>query len=74
MIKSYNPKKIYIAVPTAPLRTIKRLENDVNEIFCPDIRNRLWFAVADAYQHWYDVPENEVLEIINNSNYYILNI
>jgi putative phosphoribosyl transferase len=74
MIKSYNPKKIYIAVPTAPLRTIKRLEKDVNEIFCPDVRNTLWFAVADAYQHWYDVPENEVLEIINNSKYYVLNI
>lgn len=74
MIINYNPKNIYIAVPTAPLRTIRRLENKVNEIFCPDIRNTLWFAVADAYQHWYDVPEIEVLEIIDNSKSYIVNI
>jgi len=71
MIKKYNPEKILIAVPTAPLRTIKRIEKESNGIFCPNIRNTLWFAVADAYEHWYDVPEIEVVEIINNSKYYI---
>jgi predicted phosphoribosyltransferase len=71
MIKKYNPKEIYIAVPTAPLRTIKRIEREVSDIFCPNIRNTLWFAVADAYRHWYDVPEREVMEILNKSNYYI---
>jgi len=71
MIKNYNPNEVYIAVPTAPLRTIKRIQNEVSEIFCPNVRNTLWFAVADAYKYWYDVPENEVLEIINNSKYYL---
>jgi len=74
MIKKYNPNRIYIAVPTAPLRTIKRIQNEVYEIFCPNIRNTFWFAVAEAYRHWYDVPETEVLEIINSSKYYIINI
>jgi predicted phosphoribosyltransferase len=74
MIKKYDPRKIYIIVPTAPLRTVQRIRNEVNEIYCPNIRNTSWFAVADAYQHWYDVPENEVLEIINKSKYYIVNI
>ena len=44
--------------------------HEINEIFCPNVRNTLWFAVADAYKHWYDVPEREVLEIISNSKYY----
>ena len=71
MIKKYNPEKIYIAVPTAPLKTINNVKTEVNEIFCPNIREVLWFAVADAYKNWYDVPESEVLEIINNSKFYI---
>jgi len=71
MIKKYNPEKIYIAVPTAPLRTVKKVKTEVNEIFCPNIREVLWFAVADAYKNWYDVPESEVLEIISNSKFYI---
>ncbi|MFX0023675.1 MAG: phosphoribosyltransferase [Candidatus Hermodarchaeota archaeon] len=74
MIKRYEPREIYIAVPTAPLRTIQRIQVEVSEIFCPNIRNTLWFAVADAYKNWYDVPETEVLEIINKSKYYIVNI
>ncbi|MFX1378708.1 MAG: phosphoribosyltransferase [Promethearchaeota archaeon] len=73
MIKKYNPKSIYIAIPTAPLRTIKIIKHEVSEIFCPNVRTNLWFAVADAYKNWYDVPEAEVLDIIGNSKYYILN-
>jgi predicted phosphoribosyltransferase len=72
MIKKYNPQKIYIAVPTAPLGTVERIKKEVDEIFCPNVRNAMWFAVADAYKNWYDVPESEVLEIIKKSNF-ILN-
>lgn len=71
MIKKYHPTKIIIAVPTAPLRTIKKIKPEVDEIFCPNIRDVMWFAVADAYKNWYDVPESEVVDIINKSNYYI---
>jgi len=71
MIKKYQALKIFVAVPTAPLRTINKIKPEVNKIFCPNIRDVIWFAVADAYMNWYDVPESEVLEIINKSNYYI---
>ena len=71
MILRYDPVKVFVAVPTAPLRTILRIKREVDGIFCPNIREVLRFAVAEAYKHWYDVPESEVLEIINKSNYYI---
>lgn len=71
MIRKYNPEKIYIAVPTAPLRTVNNIKTEVNYIFCPNVRDVLWFAVADAYKNWYDVPESEVLGIINNSKFYL---
>ena len=70
MIKKYNPKSIFIAVPTAPLRTVNLIKPEVDEVFCPNIREVAWFAVADAYANWYDVPESEVLNIINNSIHY----
>jgi len=74
MIKKYKPKSISIAVPTAPLRTVKSIEKEVDHIFCPNIRNVRWFAVADSYKHWYDVPDEEVLDILNNSKNYISNL
>ena len=74
MLKKYYPLKIFIAVPTAPLRTVKKIKPKVDKIFCPNIRDVMWFAVADAYRNWYDVLESEVLKIINSSKYYISNL
>lgn len=74
MVKKYNPIHIYVAVPTAPLRTVKKVKKEVNALFCPNIRNTMWFAVADAYLNWYDVPESEVIEILKKSQYYVNNI
>ena len=70
MIKKYNPKQLYIGIPTAPLHTVTLIQHDVDEIYCPNIRKTSWFAVADAYKHWYDVPEKEVLDIIKKSKFY----
>ncbi|TFF93287.1 MAG: phosphoribosyltransferase, partial [Promethearchaeota archaeon] len=70
MVKKYHPRKIYIAVPTAPHRTVENIEEKVEEIFCPNIRKVLRFAVADAYKNWYDLSEDGVLEIIRSSEYY----
>jgi predicted phosphoribosyltransferase len=71
MIKKYNPEKIYIAVPTAPLRTIRVIQPEVYKIFCPNIREVMWFAVADAYKNWYDLTEVEVQKILTDSKFYI---
>ena len=73
MVKKYNPKKIVVSVPTAPLHTIQRIENVEVKTFCPNIRNTRWFAVADAYKHWYDISETEVINYLNKSNFYIKN-
>jgi len=70
MIKKYNPIQLYIGVPTAPLHTVTRIQHEVDEIYCPNIRKTSWFAVADAYKHWYDVPESEVLDIFKKSKFY----
>lgn len=74
MVRKYHPKKVLIAVPTAPLRTVKKIKENADHVFCPNIRDVLWFAVADAYKDWYDVPESEVVEILNNSKYYVKDI
>ena len=71
MVKKYKPTKVFVAVPTAPLHTVERIQNEVDKLHCPNIRNVWRFAVADAYQNWYDVPESEVLEIIKKSKFYV---
>jgi len=62
--KKKGAGRIAVAVPTAPLRSIKRIEHLVNEIYCANIRETAYFAVADAYKEWYDLSREEVLQLL----------
>ncbi len=63
-VKEKAPKKIVVAVPTASLGAIELLVHEVDEIVCPNIRTGESFAVAEAYENWYDLSDEEVLELI----------
>lgn len=73
-IKKRAAKKIIVAIPTASGSAVAKVKPLINELVCPNIRSTTYFAVADAYQKWYDLDENEVLELLKNSIYYVDNI
>ena len=56
--------RIIAAVPTGSMRTVQDLLPIVDELLCLNVRSGWSFAVADAYQNWYDLEEEEVLEIM----------
>ncbi|MFI5331958.1 MAG: phosphoribosyltransferase [Desulfobaccales bacterium] len=56
--------RIIAAVPTGSWRTVQDLLPLVDELHCLNVRFGWSFAVADAYQNWYDLKEEEVLEIM----------
>jgi len=62
--RNMGAEKIVTAVPTAPPETIEKIEPMVDEIYCPNVRAKIFFAVADAYGHWYDLSGEEVLELL----------
>lgn len=62
--KNKGAKKIVIAVPTAPLRTIEKIESMVDGVYCPNVRDKIFFAVADAYGQWYDLSREEVVSLM----------
>lgn len=63
-VKEEAPKKIVVAVPTTSWGAIELLMPEVDEIVCPNIRTGESFAVAEAYENWYDLSDDEVLELI----------
>jgi putative phosphoribosyl transferase len=71
MIQKYRPKNVFIIVPTAPFHTVESIKENVDEVICPNVRKTNWFAVADAYKHWYDLQDSEVLNIIKKSKHYL---
>lgn len=53
--------RILIAVPTASEESVNRLSPLVDEIYCLNVRTLYPFAVAEAYENWYDLEDQEVL-------------
>ena len=63
-IKKKNPKKVIVGVPTGSGKTVDFVLSVVDELVCLNVRNIFPYAVADAYRNWYDLTDEEVLEII----------
>ena len=64
-VREKKPKKIIVAEPTASLGAIKLLLPEVDEIVCLNIRTGSSFAVASAYEKWYDLTDEEVMKILS---------
>jgi predicted phosphoribosyltransferase len=65
LCKKRKAAKTIVAVPTAPLRTVEELDDVFSaDIFCANIREGMYFAVADAYKNWHDLTETEILHLL----------
>jgi putative phosphoribosyl transferase len=58
--------KVIVAVPTGHAEAVARIAALVDSLYCPNIRQGMGFAVADAYEHWTDVSEATVAAIMQS--------
>ena len=63
-LRGKGAEEIIVAVPTGSARTVQELLPLVDALVCLNIRGGWSFAVADAYENWYDLDEAEVLDIL----------
>jgi len=63
--------RIIVGVPTAHEGSIDLIGSDADVIVCLNIRLGHFFAVADAYKFWYDLNDDEVLDLLNASRFYL---
>jgi predicted phosphoribosyltransferase len=61
-VQQLSPQRIIVAVPTASASAIAKVQSIADELICPNVGTGYVFAVAEAYQKWYDVSEEEVIE------------
>jgi putative phosphoribosyl transferase len=65
-LQARGAERLIVAVPTASERTVWELLPLVDELYCLNVRGGFSFAVADAYENWYDLTEEEVLTIMSS--------
>ena len=63
-VRQLSPKRMIVAVPTASASAISKVRERVDELICPHVGAGVVFAVADAYEKWYDVPDEEVIILL----------
>lgn len=67
-LRKAHGRRIIAAVPTAHLESAEDMLARVDLLVCPNIRTGASFAVAQAYRHWYDVSEEEAVDIHQRTN------
>ena len=63
-LRKRQPKKIIVAVPVASASAHKRISKVADEVVTMMISTSQLFAVADFYQYWHDLGENEVMQCL----------
>ncbi|HNQ25994.1 MAG TPA: phosphoribosyltransferase family protein [Methanoregulaceae archaeon] len=64
-LNSENPEKIIVAVPTGSAKSVAMISGMVATTICLNLRDYYPFAVADAYQNWYDLDDDEVIRSLS---------
>lgn len=67
-LRKGDPGKIIVAIPTGSVDALKLIAPRAELICCLNVRSSLFgFAVADAYQHWHDLDDEEVLKYLRKA-------
>jgi putative phosphoribosyl transferase len=63
-LRKLGAADVVVAVPTASRNAAQVICGLADAIHCPDIRGGPSFAVADAYEEWRDLPDEEIEAIL----------
>jgi putative phosphoribosyl transferase len=63
-VRGADPAQVIVAVPTAHTKSVERIVEGVDCVYCCNLRGGMHFAVATAYRHWRDVPLEEAKALL----------
>lgn len=66
-LRHLGADRVVVVVPTGHASSVAAIAELADETWCANVRGGFSFAVADAYEHWYDVGDSEVIELLSNS-------
>jgi len=63
-VRRAGASAVLVAVPTGHGASVEEMAAEV-EVYCANLRGGLRFAVADAYQRWTDLTDDEVAAVLS---------
>jgi predicted phosphoribosyltransferase len=62
--RAESPRQVIVAVPTGSLHAVTFIAGKADLVVCLNIRTSRVFAVAQAYERWHDITDQEVQELL----------
>ena len=62
-VRRLGSEEIIVAVPTGSADRVRQVAREVDALYCANIREGWGFAVAEAYQRWFDLEEEEAVRL-----------
>lgn len=62
--RNQGSSQVLVAVPTGHASSVAEIAGLADRVYCANVREGMRYAVADAYEVWSDVSEEEVLAIL----------
>lgn len=66
-LRNQGARNIIGVIPTGHSQSLADMASEIDELYCANIRTGYSYAVAEAYEHWYDIPDSEVMEILKHT-------
>ena len=63
-VRGEQPISVIVGVPTGSRGAVELVAAKSDLVVCLNIREGPVFAVADAYEHWYDLTDEEVVQFL----------
>jgi len=63
-LRNAGADRIIVAVPTGHRHSVEIIAQEVEKLYCANIRGGYSYAVASAYRHWSDVAEEDVVKLM----------
>jgi predicted phosphoribosyltransferase len=63
-LRNTGASRIIVAVPTGHQHSVEIIAQEVERLYCTNIRGGYSYAVASAYRHWSDVSEEDVVKLM----------
>lgn len=63
-VRRAGASRVVVAVPTGHARALEALARVADDVFCVNVRSGWRFAVAEAYQTWFDEDEDRMAQLV----------
>ncbi len=66
-LRKLGADRVIVVTPTGHASSVAAIAETADEVWCANVRGGFSFAVADAYERWYDLSDAEVVSLLESA-------